>query len=59
MAYVPSMTAADIWKMKQQREKEEKIERARELFNQGMSLYEIADKVNLLERVLVLELGLE
>ncbi len=58
MAYVPSMTAADIWKMKQQREKKEKLERARELFNQGMSLYEIAEKVNLPERILVSELGL-
>lgn len=58
MAYTPSMTAADIYKMKQQREKEAKVERARELFNLGMSLYEIADKVNLPERVLVSELGL-
>lgn len=59
MAYTPTMTAADIWKMKQEKEKKEKLERARELFNQGMSLYEIADKVNLPERVLVSELGLD
>lgn len=56
MAYTPTMTAADIWKMRQQREQEEKIDRARALFNQGMSLYEIANKVGLPERVLVSEL---
>lgn len=56
MAYTPTMTSADIWKMRQQREQEEKIDRARALFNQGMSLYEIANKVGLPERVLVSEL---
>lgn len=58
MGYTPSITSSDIWKMNQRREKESKIERARELHNQGMSLYEIADKVGLSERVLVSELGL-
>lgn len=59
MAYAPSITKSDIFNMRRQAEKEDKVERARELYQQGMSLYEISDKVNLPERVLVTELGLE
>lgn len=59
MAYAPSITKSDIYNMRRQAEKEGKLERARELYHQGMSLYEISDRVNLPERVLVTELGLE
>lgn len=57
MAYVPP-TRREMYEMRMRREREDKLERARKLFNQGMSLYEIAEKVNLPERVLVMELGL-
>ena len=59
MAYAPSITKSDIFNMRRQAAKEDKVERARELYHQGMSLYEISEKVNLPERVLVTELGLE
>lgn len=59
MAYAPSITKNDIFNMRRQAENESKIERARELYQNGMSLYEISDRVNLPERVLVKELGLE
>lgn len=59
MAYVPSIKKSDIFNMRRQAEKESKLERARELYHQGISLYEISNKVNLPERVLVAELGLE
>lgn len=59
MAYEPSLTSKDIWNMRRKKEKESKVERARELYQQGMSLYEIANRVGLPERILVTELGLE
>lgn len=58
MAYVPTVTKSDIYNMRRRADKESKLERARELYQQGMSLYEISNRVNLSERVLVSELGL-
>lgn len=58
MAYTPSMTKSDIYNAKRKADKKSRIERARELYQQGMSLYEISDRVNLPERTLVVELGL-
>lgn len=58
MAFVPELTQSDLYRMRRKEEKRRKIERARALYNQGMSLYEISDRVGLPERTLVTELGL-
>ena len=58
MAYTPELTASKLYKLQMKKEKAGKLERARALYNQGMSLYEISDRVGLPERTLVTELGL-
>lgn len=59
MGYEPTLTKSELFKMRKQTENASKLERARELYKQGMSLYEISERVNLPERILVAELGLE
>lgn len=58
MAYIPELTKSDLYKMQKKKEENGKIERARLLYKQGMSLYEISNRVGLTERMLVTKLGL-
>lgn len=58
MAYVPKLTQSDLYRMQIKKEKARKLEWARNLYNQGISLYEISKRTGLPERTLVTELGL-
>ncbi len=58
MAYVPELTQSDLYRMQMKKEKARKLEWARNLYNQGISLYEISKRTGLPERTLVTELGL-
>lgn len=58
MAYVPELTQSDLYRMQMKKEKAKKLEWARNLYNQGISLYEISERVELPEWMLVKELGL-
>ena len=58
MVFVPELTQSDLYRMRRKEEKGRKIEWAKTLYTQGMSLYEISNKVGLPERTLVTELGL-
>lgn len=58
MACVPELTQSDLYRMQMKKEKARKLEWARNLYNQGISLYEISKRTGLPERTLVTELGL-
>lgn len=58
MAYVPELTQSDLYRMQMKKEKARKLEWARNLYNQGISLYEISKRTGLPERTLVTELGI-
>lgn len=58
MAYVPKLTQRDLYKMQKKKERARKLEWARNLYNQGISLYEISKRTGLPEWTLVTELGL-